>query len=141
MSDRLRRVVLGFVVSVLAVVATTAGTVSPASAFGGESFGCRVSPGHTFTWQQFCTNDTPASRYNVGFALLNTSGTYSYSWSINGSYQSVYTGCTSTSSDCALIVRGGYRELSVSVTYTQDGQTATQTAYADIEPYCGNQLC
>ena len=135
---RLLTVLLG---CLLAVLTTTAVTASPASAFGGETFGCRVAPGHTFTWQEFCTNDSPADQYNVGFAVLNTSGAYTFSWSITGSYQSVITGCTSTSSDCALLVRRGFRELTVSVTYTQNGQSATRTAYADIEPFCGSQLC
>jgi hypothetical protein len=139
--SRSRRVVLSLLGCLLAVVTTTAVTAAPASAFGGETFGCRVAPGHTFTWSEFCTNDSPANQYNVGFAVLNTSGAYSFSWQITGSYQSVFTGCTSTSSDCALLVGRGYRELSVTVTYTQNGQSATRTAYADIEPFCGSQLC
>ncbi|MGX7826358.1 hypothetical protein ACTG9Q_14815 [Actinokineospora sp. 24-640] len=114
----------------------------PASAFGAETFGCRIAPGTVFEWNEFCTNSRGASEYNVGFAVLNTSGTgYTYSWSISGAYRYVITGCTSTSHDCAVAVGRSGQSITTTVTYSQNGHSATKTAYATIEPWCGSQPC
>lgn len=124
-----------------AAAGLTLGTASPASAFGGETFGCRIAPGTEFDWYPTCTNSGGAQTYNVGFAVLDTSGTYTYSWTITGSYRYVITGCTSTSYDCAVATGRGGKEISATVTYTQAGQGATQTATAYIEPWCGSRPC
>jgi hypothetical protein len=142
MTLSVRRSLVGLAATLAAMLALTFGTTAPASAIGGETFGCRIAPGTVFTWDQFCSNSKPAQTYNVGFAVLNTSGGgYTYSWTITGPYQYVIVGCTSTSYDCAVAVSRGSKEITGTVTYTQNGQSATQTAYASIEPYCGNQLC
>ena len=140
----LRRLLVGLS-TVLAVTASlVAGSASPAAAFGGETFGCRVSPGTDFVWRPVCFNNRYATTYNAGFAVLNTSGSgYTYQWTITGDYGSIYTGCTSTSYDCAVLVPGGPgdKEVHVTVTYTQNGQSGTQYATAIIAGYCGNQPC
>ncbi len=144
MTKSMRKTGTAIAAMVAASVAMTVGVVSPASALGGETFGCRIAPGTTFTFQQSCMNDpVQASQYNVGFAVQNLSGSgYTFSWTITGQYVNIYTGCTATSSDCAVFVRGGnFREISATVTYTQGGVSASQTAYAEIEPVCGNQYC
>jgi hypothetical protein len=121
------------------------GSATPAAAVGGETFGCRIAPGTTFTFTPVCYNDpVPATTYTVGFAVQNRSGSgYTYSWSISGPYQSVYVGCTPTSSDCAVTVRrsSGEEEIVATVTYTQAGQSASRTSYAYIEPVCGTSFC
>lgn len=132
--------------SILAAIVTAA-VVAPAvpasAAFGSETYGCRLSPGTILTWEAVCVNSRPAARYNAGFALLNTSGAYQFSWTISGPYESIFTGCDSTSSGCGVWVPGGSTDstVTVSVTYTQDGQTATRSATAIVRGYCGKELC
>jgi hypothetical protein len=126
------------------ITSLVVGPVSPAAAFGGETFGCRVAPGTDFVWRSFCVNTKPATTYNAGFAVLNTSGGgYTYQWNISGDYLYIIVGCNSGSYDCAVAVRGGSidRQVDVSVTYTQNGQSATQYASAYIRGYCGTELC
>lgn len=124
------------------VVAMTGAMISavPAQAFGSETFGCRISPGTVFTWNTTCNNNTePANTYNVGFMVQNTSGSgYSYTWSISGPYTSVYSGCTSTSADCAVLVSGraGDEEIDATVTVTQAGQSEVFTSHAFINAWC-----
>src|SRR5215212_4146168 len=118
----IRRVLAGLATVLAVTTSVVAGSASPAAAFGGETFGCRVSPGTDFVWREFCSNTKYATNYNAGFAVLNTSGSgYTYQWTITGNYTSIYTGCTSTSYDCAVWVRVG--EVQVTVTYTQNGQS------------------
>ena len=140
MRRRIRTTLARVAVFVLTAVSLPLASPSPAAAFGEETFGCRVAPGYDFTWDYYCDNSTDtsgATTYTAGFALLNTSGTYTYSWSIVGSHRGVIVGCTSTSYDCALRMRAG-DEAEVTVTYAQNGQSASQSAYAAIYycPFC-----
>jgi hypothetical protein len=122
-------------------VATALVPATNASALGGETLGCRVAPGYTFTFSNVCTNDSPSdSGYTIGFLVENTSGTYAYAWSIPGP-SSVYAGCTSTSNSCTISVTRATREYNMSVTLSQGGSSVTLTATANIEPWCGNMLC
>jgi hypothetical protein len=50
-------------------------------------------------------------------------------------------GCTSTTNYCTLAGLKPTRQVTVSVTATQNGQSITMSATADIEPWCGNQFC
>jgi hypothetical protein len=141
--SRIRSRLANAIACAVAAATLVVAPASPAAAFGDETFGCRIAPGTVFTWNEFCANSAPASTYNVGFAVFNTSGSYTYSWTITGDYRSIITGCTPTSYDCAVSVRRGVSDQWVTgtVTYTQNGQSATQTAYAIVMPYCGNLLC
>jgi hypothetical protein len=143
MRRRVRTVLAGVSACVLAAVSLVVGTASPAAAFGAETFGCRIAPGTILTWNTSCHNSEPATTYNVGFAVLNTTGTYTYSWTITGSYLYIIEGCTSTSYDCALAEPGGSSDsrVSATVTYTQGTQQATKSAHAVINGYCGTMLC
>lgn len=135
MTGRIRHALAALAACVAVATSLTLGTASPALAFGGETFGCRIAPGTVLTWSPTCTNSMTATTYNVGFAVLNGSGAYTYSWSISGPYQFVITGCTSTSYDCAVSVRGfGERTITATVTYSQAGQSATATSTAYIFP-------
>jgi hypothetical protein len=142
-SRRIRSLLAALAASLIAAVSFTVATAAPAAAFGAETFGCRVSPGVILTWQPVCTNSRPATTYNAGFAVLNTSGTYDFSWRIDGPYTSIFTGCDRTSNGCAVLVPGGSTDsvITVTVTYTQNGLSATRSATAIINGYCGGQLC
>lgn len=140
---KLYRRAIRVVAALGATVAFALGTATPATAIGDETFGCRIAPGYEFQWLQYCTNTKPAGLYNVAFAVQNTSGSYTYSWSIDGPYQYVITGCTSTSPTCAVAVPGGQsdKEITGTVTFTQAGQSATRQAYAYVHGYCGSEYC
>ena len=136
MTPRIRRILAVLAVAVLAIPINIGLSSPAAAAFGDETFGCRVSPGTDLTWRTHCMNNLPSASYVAGFALLNTTGSYTFSWSISGSHNGILSGCTSTSSDCALHVSDG-SSVTVTVTYSQGGQSRTQSAAATIIPYCG----
>jgi hypothetical protein len=142
MTQRILRTMTRLAVCALAAAAGTMVSASPARAFGGETFGCRVSPGAVLTWQNPCHNNRPASVYNAGFNVNNLSGSgYTFSWSYSGPVLYVVAGCTSTSSGCGLAVANSDAAISVTVTYSQGGQSASRSAIAVIRQYCGNVLC
>jgi hypothetical protein len=134
--------------SLLAVAACTAllGLVSasPASALGGESLGCFVTPNTRQSYSTWCTNRVPSSSYGVDFRVLNRTGTYSYAWNVPAEWAGyVSPGCTSTSADCWITVPASTdsQVITVSVQLTQGGSSLTLTATADIEPWCNGQPC
>ena len=143
MFRRIRSLLAALAASLIAAGSFTVATAAPAAAFGAETYGCRIAPGTILTWEPVCTNSRPATSYNAGFAVLNTSGTYTFSWQINGPYLGIITGCDATSNDCAVRVAGGSTDsiVTVTVTYSQNGQSATRSATAIINGYCGGQLC
>jgi len=142
MTQRIRRTIAHIAICVLAATAGIFAGAAPASAFGGETFGCRVSPGTVLTWRQICNNNRPASVYIAGFNVLNLSGDgYTFSWSYTGDVLYVHSGCTPTAAGCGLAVANGDAFVSVTVTYSQGGQSATQWSTAVIRMYCGQVLC
>lgn len=142
MTQRIRRTMAHLAVWVVAATAGATAAGSPAQAFGAETLGCRVSPGVVLSWQNPCTNSQGAGSYNAGFSLRNLSGGgYTFSWSYSGPVLSVLSGCTSTSSDCALAVPNADGDTVVTLTYSQAGQTATRSATATITRYCGSEPC
>lgn len=143
MRTRLRSTLAGFAAVIVAATTFTLSTASPAAAFGGETFGCRIAPGTIFNWYQYCHNSKPASTYNVAFQVFGGSGDYTYSWNVTGPWTSVITGCTSTSVACAVAVPGGAfdSEIYATVTISQGGQSATMNSVAILNAYCGNYLC
>lgn len=137
------RILLRLGAVLASVLFVTTVHTGPASAFGGETVGCRISPGRTFTFTEFCTNDRPiGGTCTVAFAVQNLSGAgYTFSWSLSGHYLAVVGGCGSTDSTCRVSVSRATQELVGSVNWTQAGQTGSGAAYADIEPWCGQYLC
>ena len=111
-------------------------TAAPASALtGSEQLGCYVTPSRTqpYPVAEACGNKMAATSYGVKFQVLNGSGTYSYAWSVPAEYTSnIGSGCTSTTDYCILGNLTPVRQVSVSVTISQAGQSATLTATADI---------
>jgi hypothetical protein len=142
-NPRIRSALSAVAASTLAAASLSLATASPAAAFGQETFGCRLSPGTVLTWKSVCSNSKPSSRYNAAFAVLNTSGDYTYSWTIGGDYTSIVGGCTATSSSCAIALPGSSTDslASVTVTYSQGGQSATRTAHAVVFMTCGTMYC
>ena len=143
MFRHIRSLLAALAASLIAAGSFAVATAAPAAAFGAETYGCRVSPGTILTWEPVCYNSRPAATYNAGFAVLNTSGAYDFSWHIDGPYLGIFTGCDRTSNGCGVLVPGGSTDsvITVTVTYTQNGQSATRSATAIIRGYCGGQLC
>lgn len=143
MSSRTRSLLSGVAASALAAASLSLVGAAPAAAIGQETFGCKLSPGNATTYQGLCVNSRPSGRYDANFALQNTSGAYSFSWAISGRYQSIIFGCTATSTQCVISLPGSSSDsqASVTVTYSQDGQTATRSATAIVYRFCGSIYC
>ena len=143
MTLQMRRTLAQLAVGVLAATAGIVATASTAQAFGGEILGCRISPGPATAYTNPCLNKTASATYNAGFWLQNLSGTgYTFSWSwTGGPVLGIVAGCTSTSDGCGLLVANSDTRVQATVTYSQGGQTASQSATAIIRQYCGSVLC
>lgn len=136
------------VLSALAVAAAAATftviDAGPASALGNEQLGCYVSPSRTAPQVNpgYCSDSMPASSYSATYQVMNLSGSYTFAWSVPAYYAGkIVAGCTSDSSRCVLSNLTPTREVTVSVTVTQGGQSVASSATADIEPWCGNYFC
>lgn len=115
-----------------------------ASAFGGESLGCQVSPGGYSPNTPSCGTSWPASSYQVSYNVVGGSGTYTYSWSaVPVPAGSITGGCTSTTDYCSFTIPEvrSDRYLTESVVISQAGSQATISATAFIPAGCGSQLC
>jgi hypothetical protein len=129
------------IASTIAAVGLTAG---PASALGGERLGCYITPTSTVPPQLHAGNcsDGPGSTYQATFGLMYQNGSYGYTWSVPAEYAShIYTGCTTNSERCTLTNLTPTSEITVSVTITQSGQSATLSATAYINQWCGQISC
>ena len=124
--------------STLAVMAASTalvlGSALPASAFGGETVGCRISPGTSLSSNNVFYNSKTALGYTVTFSISGSTSDYTYSWELEGEYTSITSGCASTSTSCTVRAQAGVSDVDViaTVTYTQNGQSAPQSAYATI---------
>jgi hypothetical protein len=136
------------VFAALMVVATTivmAGlTTGPAAALGSERLGCYITPTHTVPLQlhaNSCSTGMMASSYQATFGVMNQNGSYSYAWSVPAQYAgNITSGCTTTER-CNLSNLIAGSEVTVSVTITQNGQSAKLSATAYINQWCGNIPC
>ena len=129
----------------LAVLATTLGLMVPtatsASALGGEWLGCQVIPGSGY-YSSGCWGGAASGPVVVDYVVMDETAPSTYSWAVPSVYVSKITaGCASTTNYCQLTVGRGGKDITVSVTLSQDGATATLTATATIEPMCGTQWC
>jgi hypothetical protein len=116
-----------------------------ASAFGGETLGCRVAPASIYQPidGQSCTSTyAPSPDYDVSFVVLNGSGTYSYAWSVPSPYSGrIINGCGSADNWCQFSVGNREADITVSVTITQGSQWSTLSATATTSQWCGSQVC
>ena len=134
MVNRMSRLLARFLVTITMASSIVAVASAPASAFGGETFGCRISPGTVFTWHQVCTNSKyTTGEYWVAFQISNLSGSYTFSWSV-GPYQRLVSGCTSSSTTCTVAVPGRQStEVYGTVHYSQGSQSGSLWSYAYID--------
>ena len=115
-----------------------------ANAFGSEVLGCYVN---SASWTaNSCAGgdtDTFTGPFVIHFTPHNLSGTYSYQWTVanitaacsTGADPCIYSGCTSTSSSCAIqVAQAGRRDKTFTVTLvlTQSGQSRTLQAQGVI---------
>lgn len=129
-----RRVLIGTFVSTAAAAGLVVGSASPAAAFGGETVGCHITPG-VGGYAPNCYNTKQLLNYTVNFAVLGTSGNYTYSWSVSG-HDLIVSGCTATSSTCVVRVAHQASVLVIAeVTYNSGGQSATGSSTASIEEW------
>lgn len=135
MIRRVRSFLASLVVGVLAATALSVATPSPAAATT-EPFYCAVGTG---SWGVDCMDDGPASTYYVTFFLLNPASSYTYSWTISGPYQSIVSGCTSTSSNCMVSVRRSGSDVAITGRVSYAG--VTKVSHAVIRAWCGSYLC
>lgn len=141
----MRKLLSALMIALALTTIIVAFDASPAAALGGESLGCYISPSRypPQLQQGECVNSTmPASSYSATFGVMGESGSYSYAWSVPSLYTSkIAGGCTSGYDYCVLSGLTPTRLVTVSVTIGQNGQFATLSATADIEPWCGNYFC
>jgi hypothetical protein len=125
-------------------------TVLPAgqaSALGNEYLSCLVTPYYytPTTYANPCyTTGPPQSSlasFGVTFKLFNLSGSYTYSWVRTGTTATVVAGCTSTSSTCSLRAPNQDGEITMTVTLTQNGSSATLESTAYLIQWCGDWAC
>ncbi len=113
-------------------------TASTASALGGEWLGCWVTPGEDSNWAPECWGGDTGGYVNVEFVVRGETDPLTYSWSVPALYQSrIYAGCGPTQSYCKLRVQAASHQITVSVTLTQNGASATHTAAAYVDRWCG----
>ncbi|HJQ01805.1 MAG TPA: hypothetical protein VJ851_09400 [Jatrophihabitans sp.] len=127
---------------VLALVFLLAGSPA-ANAFGSEVLGCAWNGG---TWT---ANTCGYGDADITFSPQGLSGTYSYRWTISISgtgYNSIVSGCTTTSTTCTLDVQPSTyqkRNIDVALQLTQSGvsRTISATAYVYSSSGCVRPAC
>jgi hypothetical protein len=124
-------------------IATVGLTAGPAAALGGEQLGCYITPTPPpAQYHARSCSDGPGSTYSAAFGVMNGNGTYSYAWSVPAAYTShIASGCTADTPRCVLSNLTPTSEITVSVTITQNGQSATLSATAYINQWCGQISC
>jgi hypothetical protein len=102
----------------------------------GSSLACNISPGNGNFTQGFCANGVPSFTYTITFRVQGVSGSASYSWTPPGGL--IASGCTSTSSSCAVSVTQGRRDQDrvATVVVTQGGTHTTLSATAETAAVC-----
>ncbi|HEX8768728.1 MAG TPA: hypothetical protein VF714_10175 [Jatrophihabitans sp.] len=129
----------------LVALGTTVGLMVPtatsASALGGEWLGCQVIPGQGY-YSNGCWGGSSSNPVIVDFVVMDETAPSTYSWAVPSVYLTkISDGCQSTTNYCQLTVGRGGKEITMSVTLSQNGATETLTSTASIEPMCGTQWC
>jgi hypothetical protein len=136
------RIVLSLLTALVTASGLAVATADNASALGGETLVCRVTPSRTAPFYPTCGNNMGASSYQVTFWVQNETAPSTYAWSISADLRwTVSSGCTSTSSICTISVPNANNDIMASVTLTQNGATETLTSYASVGQYCGTISC
>jgi len=110
---------------------------SRSEALGGEALECVVSGATPIVFNSpFCTNKKPKPSNIVTFRLRNGVGTYGFAWNTNG--WPVSSGCSITSSTCAVSAGSVQNDVQVTVsaTISQNGQSTVIEANAHLKAVC-----
>lgn len=136
------RIFLSLLTALITASGLTVATAGDASALGGETLVCRVTPSRTAPFYPNCSNNMGASSYQVTFWVQNETAPSTYAWSISADLSwTVTNGCTSTSNTCVISVPNADNDITGSVTLTQNGATRTLTSHAFVGQYCGTISC
>lgn len=136
------RILMSLLTALITASGLAVATAGNASALGGESLVCRVTPSHSPYFDPDCDNDMAADSYQVTFLVHNQTAQSTYAWSISASLSwTVSSGCDSTSSTCIISVPKYDNDITASVTLTQNGATETLTTRASIGLFCGSTYC
>ena len=136
------RIFMSLLTALITASGLAVATADNASALGGETLTCRVTPGRTMQFNRTCSNSMGASSYQVTFWVQNETAPSTYAWSISANLSwTVTNGCTSTSSICVISVPNADNVITGSVTLTQNGATETLISRAFIGQYCGTVSC
>jgi hypothetical protein len=87
------------------------------------------------TWSSPCQASVPAGSYTAVFKVLNTSGSYTFTWTPPSTPSA---GCGSTDDFCSVSLPavGGDRNYHASVTITQAGQSTPLGVDAFVPATC-----
>ncbi len=118
-------------------------STGPASAFGGETLGCQIQPSTHTTFTPGCGTSLASSSYTVEYYVQNTSGSYTYAWTLpTGSGVRVANGCATTDNWCTVSAPSYVdQHLTAKVTLSQGGATETLSSTAIINEVCGSMFC
>ena len=118
-----------------AAFATAVLPLTPAMAAGSD-LACNVSPGNGHFSPGFCANGVASFSYTLTYKVQGVTGSASYSWTPPGL---VVSGCTSSSSTCAVSVTQGHadRDHVATVVVTQGSTHTTLSATAELAAVCG----
>lgn len=127
----MRKVML-LVLSVVSALGLSLVSIAPAQALGGESLACHFTDP---TWSSPCQATVPAGSYTVIFKVLNTSGSYTFSWTPPSTPSA---GCGSTNDFCTVTFPAVFGDVNhhASVTITQAGQSTPLSVDAFIPATC-----
>ena len=125
-----------------AIPAATTTVASPAQAVGGETIGCRISPGEA-DFHDPCTTQVSASTYSVAFLVQGATAGSTFTWSLSGPYVGPLGGCGSADNYCTMYVHGAGsdRRITANVTVSYAGQSVGLWTRATIPALCGPYLC
>jgi hypothetical protein len=136
------RIFMSLLTALITASGLAVATAGNASALGGETLVCQVTPSSTAAFSPSCGNSMGATSYHVTFRVQNETAPSTYAWSISADLRwTVTDGCTSTSNFCTISVPNGDNDMTASVTLTQNGVTETLTSYASVSQYCGIAYC
>lgn len=139
--NRVARRALTAATALVAAAGFSVLAAGPASALGGETFGCRISPGPAGSYSSNCHNSAKYhAPYSAGFLVQGAAAGTTYAWTVPAGRQ-IAPGTCGTTAGCRIDNLSGDDFIPVSVTLTQGSAAETLTAYATIIPVCGNVYC
>ncbi|HEY3610061.1 MAG TPA: hypothetical protein VGL06_21355 [Pseudonocardiaceae bacterium] len=136
------RRILSLLIVAFVTVTLTVLFSGPASALGGETFGCNVQP-NTPSHSGFpgvCTTGRAAGGYVVTFEVFNITAGESFSWSGPSLVQGTLSNCNTSVCRVSLSASTDV-DVTVSVIISQAGARETLSARVIIPAVCGRIFC